>query len=179
MQEDLQESVDEIARLLGAPATLEDRSFQLLAYAEQSGDLDEVRRQSILRRRATPEVRAYFEGYGIASAPGPVRIPADGGKVIEELFGRASSGDDALSLAHMVAPPGWAEAPQTPSFGEITLVVRGAMRVEVGDARVDVAAGQAIWTEAGRTVRYSNPFDAESEYFAICIPAFTLDRAGR
>lgn len=77
MQEDLQESVDEIARLLGAPATLEDRSFQLLAYAEQSGDLDEVRRQSILRRRATPEVRAYFEGYGIASAPGPVRIPAD------------------------------------------------------------------------------------------------------
>ncbi|GLW06753.1 transcriptional regulator [Microtetraspora sp. NBRC 13810] len=77
MQADLQESVDEIARLLGASATLEDRAFQLLAYAAQSGDIDVVRRESILRRRASDEVRAYFEGYGIAAAPGPVRIPAD------------------------------------------------------------------------------------------------------
>ncbi|GAA4236911.1 helix-turn-helix domain-containing protein [Streptosporangium album] len=73
----LQETVDEIAARLGASATLEDRSFQLLAYAAQSGDIDVVRRESILRRRATEEVRAYFEGYGIATARGPVRIPAD------------------------------------------------------------------------------------------------------
>ncbi|MBB5131878.1 hypothetical protein HNP84_001591 [Thermocatellispora tengchongensis] len=77
MQEDLQESVDEIARLLGASATLEDRSFQLLAYAAQSGAIDHVRQESILRRRATDLVREYFEGYGIAHAEGPVRIPAD------------------------------------------------------------------------------------------------------
>ncbi|PZG41206.1 CdaR family transcriptional regulator [Spongiactinospora gelatinilytica] len=74
---ELQETVDEVARVLGASATLEDRAFQLLAYAAQSGDIDAVRRDSILRRRATDEVRAYFEGYGIASAPGPIRIPAD------------------------------------------------------------------------------------------------------
>ncbi|MFF0245095.1 PucR family transcriptional regulator [Streptosporangium sandarakinum] len=73
----LQETIDEIAARLGASATLEDRSFQLLAYGAQSGDIDEVRQESILRRRATPEVRAYFEGYGIAAARGPVRIPAD------------------------------------------------------------------------------------------------------
>ncbi|MFF5212515.1 PucR family transcriptional regulator [Streptosporangium sp. NPDC000396] len=73
----LQETVDEIAAVLGASATLEDRSFQLLAYAAQSGDIDVVRQESILRRRATQEVRAYFEGYGIAGARGPVRIPAD------------------------------------------------------------------------------------------------------
>ncbi len=73
----LQETVDEIAARLGASATLEDRSFQLLAYAAQSGDIDMVRQESILRRRATPEVRAYFEGYGIAAARGPVHIPAD------------------------------------------------------------------------------------------------------
>src|SRR5690606_6383345 len=77
VQEELQEVVDEIARVLGAPATLEDRAFRLLAHAAHSGELDEVRQQSILRRRATDEVRAYFEGYGIATAPGPVRIPAD------------------------------------------------------------------------------------------------------
>ncbi|MCG5212573.1 helix-turn-helix domain-containing protein [Streptosporangium sp. KLBMP 9127] len=77
VQVDLQESVEEMARVLGASATLEDRAFGLLAYAAQSGDIDEVRQESILRRRATDEVRAYFEGYGIATAPGPVRIPAD------------------------------------------------------------------------------------------------------
>ncbi|MEV4096334.1 PucR family transcriptional regulator [Streptosporangium saharense] len=73
----LQETVDEIASRLGASATIEDRSLQLLAYAAQSGDIDTVRQESILRRRATSEVRAYFEGYGIAGAKGPVRIPAD------------------------------------------------------------------------------------------------------
>ncbi|MFG1695562.1 PucR family transcriptional regulator [Nonomuraea sp. NPDC049309] len=74
---DLQEIVDEIAARLGASATLEDRSFRLLAYGAQHGDIDTVRQESILRRRATGEVREYFERYGIARASGPVRIPAD------------------------------------------------------------------------------------------------------
>ncbi|MEV0314513.1 PucR family transcriptional regulator [Nonomuraea fuscirosea] len=74
---DLQEIVDEIAARLGASATLEDRSFRLLAYGAQHGDIDTVRQESILRRRATGEVRDYFERYGIARAGGPVRIPAD------------------------------------------------------------------------------------------------------
>ncbi|NRQ33995.1 helix-turn-helix domain-containing protein [Nonomuraea sp. NN258] len=74
---DLQEIVDEIATRLGASATLEDRSFRLLAYGAQHGDIDTVRQESILRRRATGEVRDYFERYGIAKAAGPVRIPAD------------------------------------------------------------------------------------------------------
>ena len=39
---DLQRTVDEIARLLGAPATIEDRAFQLLAYCAQSGAIDRV-----------------------------------------------------------------------------------------------------------------------------------------
>ncbi|MFI7612867.1 PucR family transcriptional regulator [Nonomuraea terrae] len=74
---DLQEIVDEIAARLGASATLEDRSFRLLAYGAQHGDIDTVRQESILRRRATGEVREYFERYGIARASAPVRIPAD------------------------------------------------------------------------------------------------------
>ncbi|MEU7002724.1 helix-turn-helix domain-containing protein [Nonomuraea sp. NPDC046570] len=74
---DLQETVDEIARVLGASATLEDRSFRLLAYGAQHGDIDLVRQESILRKRASGEVRDYFERYGIARAEGPVRIPAD------------------------------------------------------------------------------------------------------
>src|SRR5690606_6341177 len=39
--------------------------------------IDPVRMDSILHRRASKDVRARFERYGIARASGPVRIPAD------------------------------------------------------------------------------------------------------
>lgn len=77
-----QELVDEISELLGAPATLENRDFELIAFAayDSEGDLDPsaldpVRTRSILTRRSTPAVRAWFEGFGITRATGPVRIP--------------------------------------------------------------------------------------------------------
>lgn len=38
--------------------------------------MDPVRTRSILTRRSTPAVRAWFEGFGITRATGPVRIPA-------------------------------------------------------------------------------------------------------
>lgn len=107
------------------------------------------------------------------------RIPVPGGKLIEELFGRVNTGTDAFSLAHMKAPPGWEEPAQTPAFGELTILVRGTMRVEMDAETVDVNAGEAIWTEPGVRVRYSNPGPGESEYFAVCIPAFSPDLAGR
>ncbi|MFJ5533657.1 PucR family transcriptional regulator [Streptomyces sp. NPDC093261] len=80
---DYQELVDEISALLGAPATLENRDFELIAFAAyDSGDgefdeasLDPVRTRSILTRRSTAAVRSWFEGFGIARATGPVRIP--------------------------------------------------------------------------------------------------------
>ncbi|RFU42153.1 PucR family transcriptional regulator [Actinomadura logoneensis] len=74
---DLQELTELVADLLGAPATLEDRDFHLVAYAAHGGAIDPVRMDSILHRRATAEVRSRFERYGIARASGPVRIPAD------------------------------------------------------------------------------------------------------
>ncbi|MEV5787118.1 helix-turn-helix domain-containing protein [Streptomyces sp. NPDC052287] len=79
-----QELVDEISALLDAPATLENRDFELIAFAAYGSDgdddfdaaaLDPVRTRSILTRRSTPAVRAWFEGFGIARATGPVRIP--------------------------------------------------------------------------------------------------------
>lgn len=81
---DYQELVDEISTLLGAPATLEDRDFRLIAFgAHDSGSgfdettLDPVRTRSILTRRSTAEVRAWFEKFGITTAETPVYIPAD------------------------------------------------------------------------------------------------------
>jgi len=111
----------------------------------------------------------------------PVRIPVPGDKLIEEVFGRVSTGDDRMSVAHMIAPPGWGEPAQKPRFGELTVLVRGRMRVELGEdaTPIELAAGQALWVEADVRVRYANPFDAEAEYFAICLPAFAPDLARR
>ncbi|NEC91872.1 CdaR family transcriptional regulator [Streptomyces sp. SID12501] len=79
---DYQELVDDISELLGAPATLENRDFELLAFGTYDSEgeldasaLDPVRARSILTRRSTAAVRAWFEGFGITRATGPVRIP--------------------------------------------------------------------------------------------------------
>src|SRR3954447_18473691 len=79
---DYQELVDEISELLGVPATLENRDFELIAFGayDSEGDLDPsaldpVRTRSILTRRSTTAVREWFEGFGITRATGPVRIP--------------------------------------------------------------------------------------------------------
>lgn len=73
----LQDIVDDLSRLAAASATLEDRDFDLVAFASQSGGLDEVRQRSILQRRSTPQVREWFERFGIAHSDKPVRTPAD------------------------------------------------------------------------------------------------------
>jgi hypothetical protein len=77
---DYQELVDEISALLSAPATLENRDFGLVAFGAHDSDddtaMDPVRTRSILTRRSTPAVRAWFEAFGITRAAGPVRIPA-------------------------------------------------------------------------------------------------------
>ncbi|WP_077799391.1 CdaR family transcriptional regulator [Streptomyces sp. JHA26] len=79
---DYQELVDEVSELLGAPATLENRDFELIAFGAYDSEgeldpsaLDPVRTRSILTRRSTAAVRAWFEGFGITRATGPVRIP--------------------------------------------------------------------------------------------------------
>ncbi|MFD9393065.1 PucR family transcriptional regulator [Streptomyces sp. NPDC060000] len=81
-QGDHQELVDDISELLGAPATLENRDFELIAFATYDSEgeldasaLDPVRTRSILTRRSTAAVRTWFEGFGITRASGPVRIP--------------------------------------------------------------------------------------------------------
>lgn len=108
----------------------------------------------------------------------PTRIPVPGGKVIHEHVGRVSSGTDTVSVAQMTAPAGWSEPAQTPQFDEVTLVLRGAVHVEHDGAVIVVQAGQAILTFAGETVRYSTG-DTETEYVAVCVPAFSPDLANR
>jgi hypothetical protein len=83
VRDELQELVDRVAGLLGAPATLEDADFTLLAFCAHPVDgadtpvMDAVRTRSILGRGSTPETRRRFEDFGIADAEGPLRTPGD------------------------------------------------------------------------------------------------------
>ncbi len=76
MRPELQDIVDEVSRLLSQPVTLEDRSFNLVAFNSHGARIDDVRQQSILQRRSTAEVRAWFEQFGIATAEQPVHTPS-------------------------------------------------------------------------------------------------------
>ena len=81
MRDDLQELVDEVSRLLAAPATLEDAEFTLLAFCAHDDSsaetMDAVRTRSILTRGSPAATRAWFEEFGIAAAEAPLRTPAD------------------------------------------------------------------------------------------------------
>ncbi len=109
----------------------------------------------------------------------PFVVPTGDGKLIEEHFGLASTGEDALSIAHMVAPPGWSEPPQTPEFGEFTLVSRGQKQAALGDRTIVLEPGHSLFVPPGVTVQYSNPFDEEVEYWSVCMPAFSPERVNR
>lgn len=108
----------------------------------------------------------------------PARIPVPGGKTIDEYVGRVSTETAGVSVAVMVAPAGWTEPAQAPDFDEITLVLRGTVRVDHDGGTLEVRAGQAVLTRAGEQVRYSTPHE-EATYVAVCVPAFAPDLAHR
>jgi mannose-6-phosphate isomerase-like protein (cupin superfamily) len=111
--------------------------------------------------------------------PSPLVIPIPGGGVIEEHFGRAVTRDEGISVAHLIAPPRWGEPYQCAEFDEYTLMVRGKKLVEMDGKEIVLAAGESMVVRKGTRVRYSNPFDEEAEYWAVCIPAFSLETAHR
>ena len=94
-------------------------------------------------------------------------------------MGIASTGDKNLSIAHMIAPPGWSEPFQTPEFDEYTLVSRGKKMFEVDGEQIILESGQSILIKSGTRVRYSNPFDEECEYWSVCLPAFSIEAVHR
>ena len=109
----------------------------------------------------------------------PFVVPTTDGKLIEEHAGLASTGNGRLSIARMVAPPGWGEPFQTPEFDEYTLVGTGRKQVEVDGCTLVLQAGQSILVGKGSRVRYSNPFDEPCAYWSICLPAFSIDGVHR
>jgi mannose-6-phosphate isomerase-like protein (cupin superfamily) len=105
----------------------------------------------------------------------PTVVPAVGTrpKRIEEYVGRVNSACEHVSVARMVSPAGWLEPGQRPDFEEITVVLRGCLRVEHETGVLDVRAGQAVIARRGEWVRYGSPEPGGAEYDAVCIPAFS------
>ena len=105
----------------------------------------------------------------------PTVIEAAGNKPkrIEEFAGRVRSGHEAVSVARMVSPEGWLEPGQRPEFEEITVVLRGMLRVEYEGGVLEVRAGQSVVTRPGEWVRYGTPEPGGAEYVAVCLPAFS------
>ena len=109
----------------------------------------------------------------------PVKIPADQGKLIEEFIGKISTKDEHVSLAHMVAPPQWTEPAQTPEFEEITIMIRGKMQIDYNGNEFELNAGEVFFAKPNKKVRYSNPFNETAEYWAVCLPAFDIEKVNR
>ncbi|GAA3376033.1 helix-turn-helix domain-containing protein [Streptomyces sannanensis] len=149
---DYQELVDEISALLGAPATLENRDFGLIAFgAHDSEDdlaMDPVRTRSILTRKSTAAVRDWFEGFGITRATGPVRIPAapDAGVLRGRICLPVRHGGIVLGYVWLLdTEPGPSEA-QLASAMEVTGRI-GALLADEEHAGAEVAhAFQAVLT---------------------------------
>jgi sugar diacid utilization regulator len=74
---DLQNLVDDLATRLDAPTVLEDHEQRLIVYSTHSEPIDDIRRDSILRRETLPSTKTWFRQYGIVQATGPLRIPGD------------------------------------------------------------------------------------------------------
>ncbi|HVG62790.1 MAG TPA: cupin domain-containing protein [Hyalangium sp.] len=113
--------------------------------------------------------------------PAPTRVTSAGNKpkLIDEYVGRVNTKTPDVSVAHMRSPGGWVEPGQTPEFRELTVVLKGLLRVEHKGGSIDVRAGQGVVCEPGEWVRYSTPGDEGAEYVAICLPAFSMDTVHR
>jgi ethanolamine utilization protein EutQ len=109
----------------------------------------------------------------------PFVVPTTDGTLIEEHFGNATDKNSQISIAHMVAPPKWEEPFQTPAFDEYTYVIKGKKQFIIEDEVLILEAGQSIKIEKNTRVQYSNPFENDCEYLAVCLPAFSMDLVNR
>jgi len=115
----------------------------------------------------------------LIESPSVIEAAGNKPKRIEEYAGRVNSGDGDVSVARMVSPEGWLEPGQRPEFREITVVLRGMLRVEHESGALVVRGGQAVVCEPGEWVRYSSPESGGAEYVAVCLPAFSPDTVRR
>ncbi|MEU5420157.1 PucR family transcriptional regulator [Streptomyces sp. NPDC020799] len=172
MRGDYQQLVDEISAALGAPATLEDRDFGLIAFGAHDSDddveltMDPVRTRSILQRRSTAAVRAWFEAFGIARAQAPLRIPPDPAAGVFKgriclpvrhrgvVLGYVWLLDDehlsGLDLSAPLADPRLAQAMETATRIGALLAAEARAGAELGELLRELLTGRPAGRDAAR-----------------------------
>ena len=78
------------------------------------------------------------------------------GKLIEEHHGLATTNNSTISIAHMIAPPGWSEPFQTPEFDEYTYIISGKKQF--------IIEGETVILEAGQSIKIEKNTRLEDEY---------------
>ncbi|MER5262651.1 helix-turn-helix domain-containing protein [Actinosynnema sp. NPDC002837] len=73
----MQELLDELSRVLGRGVSVDDVAGRVVAHSAQTDDVDQARVRAILARRVPADVAAWQEQHGVATATGPVRVPAN------------------------------------------------------------------------------------------------------
>ena len=78
MRSELQNIIDVLSSKVGVATSLTDPQFNSIVFGpHHDTQIDVIRRQALLNRQTAPDVRAWFESFGTATATAPVRIPAD------------------------------------------------------------------------------------------------------
>jgi DNA-binding PucR family transcriptional regulator len=74
---ELQPLVEHLGAALGRSVAIDDPHLHLLAYSRHYGDVDHARLESVLTREAPAEAMSYALSFGVGTADGPVKIPAN------------------------------------------------------------------------------------------------------
>jgi hypothetical protein len=83
----MQELLDELSRVLGRGVSVDDVAGRVVAHSAQTDDVDQARVRAILTRRVPADVAAWQEQHGVATATGPVRVPANAALGFEQRVG--------------------------------------------------------------------------------------------
>jgi quercetin dioxygenase-like cupin family protein len=109
----------------------------------------------------------------LISSPEQFEAVGNRPKVCEEYVGLLNTDDATVSITHMRSPTGWEGPAQSSDFHEYAVILKGLLRVEHADGKIDAEAGQAVHVEPGEEVIFSTPAEDGCEYLTVCVPAYS------
>lgn len=77
MRDEVDELVDELAATAGLAVQLTDADFNSVTFGPHRGEVDWIRRETLLTRTTSAEIRRYLDTFKVRTATGPLHIPAD------------------------------------------------------------------------------------------------------
>jgi quercetin dioxygenase-like cupin family protein len=96
------------------------------------------------------------------------------GSRISELLGRVTTGDESLSVARIVMPPGGGQPPRRNRFYELLIVVAGSCEVDLPDGTIQLQPDDVL--ELPPLTLYAERGGPDGcVAWAICRPAFNRE----